>query len=284
MRSNRLEAKKAKGTFRTWAEVPKPIPSILRKRRIEREGIEPFVLRWEAMLSYFGIPNDDPDEFKKLLNALLPILFPCFREPVPGKVRRVRGGRSRYHPKYEVDFLKRAAVAYDEVVAKTKKSSSGTVSHEKLRKAFQKAHPEIASAFSQSKLGWFEKLIRVGRKARTSYVIWRPRAGRNFPWRSGEYIELPPEIAGVYEALRHVYSLGSDAPSLQARLLALDPVSREGRQEIAGLTKKAEELLRRQLDLYVTINGIPTKMSSFGMAKIDPFWLLKKYRRKKSEL
>ena len=119
--------------------------------------------------------------------------------------------------------------------------------------------------------------MRVGRKAETAYVIWRPKAKGHFPWRCGEYVELPPEIAGVYEALRYVFSV--DALSIKARLLALDPRSNEGQREIAALTDKAEEMLRRQGDVWWLVDGVPTRMSG-GLVEYDPFWLLKKYRRK----
>ena len=212
-------------TSKTWINLPDVPPELLRPAR-EDDGDDIELARWRALTSYCSWASVETlEEAKKLILNLAALLFPAFREPT----RRKRPGRPLAPgPKYEVEFLKEAADAFDEMKSRNKTA----ISDERFFDKFLAENTKFAEKLRYITWGTFEKLLSVGRAARDKKVIWRVNK-KPLPWLRrlpGPYVEVDPVLGELDEALRFI---GPSAVSaLPDIITALDPTDEVDRRTI----------------------------------------------------
>jgi hypothetical protein len=247
------------------------VPPELFEQAFDDDDADIVLARKRELFSYFRASVETKEEAEKLAFALAAAIFPAFR-PRSLDPATPRGRRRAARPKYEVEFLRQIAEAYDNKKSQVKSESTTTVA--RIYKLFLKENPELAAQLQVKgaplTVGSFQKLLTVGRMARDFNVIWHKGKVPYSLNRSGEYVAINPIVAGVYEGLRHVeISLFSEATA--KRILTLDPTSTETKREINYYHDLTVKLLLRQAQM-----GVKSRVQKSSRLPIDPLALMRR--------
>jgi hypothetical protein len=246
--------------LRIWINLP-DVPPELFDQAYHGDNISIVLARRRELFSYFRASTETQEEAEKLAFALAAAVFPAFR-PRYADPRKCPGRPPANRPKYEAEFLRKVAEAYDNTKSDVKSKSTAPIG--RIYEIFLKENQILADQLQvQGKpltLGSFNKLLVVGRLARKHGVIWYKPPLRYSLKRSGDYVAINEVVAGVYEGLRHV-EVSLFSVSLAERLLTLNPDSAEAQREINYLHDETVHLLEKQQERRVK-SRFPTSPSS----------------------
>jgi hypothetical protein len=158
--------------LRRWIDLPEVPPELL-EQAYDDDDLATILNRRRLLFSYFGASTETKEEAERLAFAVVAFVFPAFR-PRSAQHSKRPGRHPSIRPKYEVQFLRRVAAAYDSTKRQVK--SNSTVPTQRIYEIFKKEYPILANQLQVGgkplTLGSFKKLLAVGRSACKHEVIW----------------------------------------------------------------------------------------------------------------
>jgi hypothetical protein len=256
--------------LRIWIELPDVPPELL-EQWYEGDDLDIVLARRRELYSYFGASVETKKEAEKLAFALAEAMFPAFRKQSADPPKRP-GRPPAAMPKYQVEFLRQVAQAFDDTKSKVKNES--TTLSSRIYQIFLRENPILANLLRVGRkhltFGSFKKLLAVGRMAREHDVIWHKHTLPYYLKRSGDYVAINPVVAGVYGGLRHV-EISLFTVGLAERLLTLDPDSGEAKREINYMHDDTVQLLQKQQEM-----GVRSPLQESSSVAFDPLAFMKK--------